>query len=248
MANSSTVTVLKAVFIGLGCLMVATLICTISIDGSPFRKDLLTPWMISTLVDFYINDIILAAWVCYKESSWLAAVLWVILLACLGSAATCLYIAVKLYMLPAEESSHDPIYHLLLQPQKGNAMHKKSSFQLTAARVIFSLLGCLMLGVLVYTTLNYGSPFRKELLTPWMIATLIDFYINVAALSVWIGYRESSWLTSSTWIVLLICCGSIATCAYVVWKLLLLSHHDPLYLVLLNGGHRAESKYERPLG
>ncbi|KAJ8446081.1 hypothetical protein Cgig2_017583 [Carnegiea gigantea] len=226
MANNSTVTVLKSVVIGLGCLMVATLIYTISIDGFPFRKDLLTPWMIATLVDFYINVIILAghflwlpgegvvlssggsrAWVCYKESSWLAAVIWVILLACLGSAATCLYIAVKLYMLSAEESSHDPIYHLLLQPQEGNAMHEKSSFQLPAARVIFSLLGCLMLGVLVYTTLNYGSPFHKELLTPWMIATLIDFCINISALSAWIGYKESSWLTAFAWIVLLICCG-----------------------------------------
>uniref|UniRef100_A0A7C8Z939 Uncharacterized protein n=1 Tax=Opuntia streptacantha TaxID=393608 RepID=A0A7C8Z939_OPUST len=151
-------------------------------------------------------------------------------------------------MLSAEESSHDPICHVLLETQKRNAVDKKSSFQLTAARVSFSFLGCLMLGVLVYTTLNYGSPFHKELLTPWMIATLIDFYINVTALSVWIGYRESTWLTAFAWIVLLICLGSIATCVYVVWQLFLLSRHDPLYLILLNRDHRAESKYERPLG
>jgi len=43
MADNSTVIALKAVFIGLGCLMVAALIYTTSIDGSPFRKELLTP-------------------------------------------------------------------------------------------------------------------------------------------------------------------------------------------------------------
>lgn len=228
--------------------MVATLIYTIAIDGLPFRKDLLTPWMAATLVDYYINVFVLAVWVVYKEPSWLAAILLVILLVCLGSVTTCIYITVRLFMLSAEESSHDPMYHLLLRHQKENDVAKESSFQLTAARVIFSVLGCLMLGVLVYTIVNYGSPFHKELLTPWLTATLIDFYINVAALSVWIGYKESTWFTAFVWIVLLVCLGSSATCAYIVWHLLLLSPHDPLYLVLLKTGHRAESRYERPLG
>ncbi|KAG6776248.1 hypothetical protein POTOM_019754 [Populus tomentosa] len=56
-----------------------------------------------------------------------------------------------------------------------------------SARIAFSVLGFLMLGTLIYTLLTDGSPFRKELLTPWMVATLIDFYINVVALSVGLG-------------------------------------------------------------
>jgi len=39
-------------------------------------------------------------------------------------------------------------------------------------------------GTLVYTCATDGSPFRPELLTPWMVATLVDFYVNVIAISV----------------------------------------------------------------
>ncbi|OMP01769.1 hypothetical protein CCACVL1_03010, partial [Corchorus capsularis] len=55
MAGSLLVNGLKTLFIALCCLMIATLIYTISIDGLPFRMELLTPWMAATLVDFYIN-------------------------------------------------------------------------------------------------------------------------------------------------------------------------------------------------
>ena len=39
----------------------------------------------------------------------------------------------------------------------------------------------------VYTCSTDGSPFRSELLTPWMKATLVDFYTNVFVLLVRIG-------------------------------------------------------------
>ncbi|KAL2894400.1 DNA mismatch repair protein Msh6 [Bienertia sinuspersici] len=113
-----------------------------------------------------------------------------------------------------------------------------------SGEVFFSALGCLMLGMLLYTILTYGSPFNKEILKPWLIATLIDFYINVAILSVWVCYKEPNWYTTSIWILLLICFGSIVTCGYIVWQLLLLSSHDPVHLVLLNKHQRAESRYE----
>ncbi|CAO2826240.1 unnamed protein product [Amaranthus hypochondriacus] len=238
---------LKITFMALGTLMVATLIYTLSIDGLPFRKDLLTPWMKTTLLDFYINVTVLAVWVIYKESSWLAAVLWVILLVCLGSITTCTYIAVQLFKFSAEESTHDPMHHLLLHRQdKKDA--SRSFCQLVTAKVFFIALGFLMLGTLLYTIIVYGSPFNKELLTPWMVATLIDFYINVSALSVWVSYKESSWFTAVIWIVLLICFGSIATCAYVASQFFSLSPHDPMYLVLLNKRQRAESRYETTSG
>jgi len=41
-----------------------------------------------------------------------------------------------------------------------------------------------MATVVIYTVITDGLPFRKELLTPWMAATLIDFYINIFAISV----------------------------------------------------------------
>ncbi|KAI8550719.1 hypothetical protein RHMOL_Rhmol06G0129500 [Rhododendron molle] len=50
---------LRILFCVLGCVMLATLIYTLSVDGFPFRKDLLTPWMLATLIDFYINVLVL---------------------------------------------------------------------------------------------------------------------------------------------------------------------------------------------
>lgn len=241
---------LKTLFVVLGCVMVATLIYTISTDGLPFRKDLLTPWMRATLVDFYINVVPLAAWVCYKERNWVAAAIWLVLLVCLGSITTCLYVTLQLFKLSADESLHDPVYHILFQNQnnRNDSVQKRNSFQLVTAEVFFGALGCLMFGTLVYTILTYGSPFSSDVLTPWMTATLIDFYINVACLSVWVGYKESSWVGAVLWITLFICLGSVVTCAYVVRQLFQLSPYDPLHLVLLRSRQRTGSKYERPLG
>lgn len=43
---------------------------------------------------------------------------------------------------------------------------EKRRFSVISARVLFSALGCLMLGTLIYTLGTDGSPFRTELLTP----------------------------------------------------------------------------------
>ncbi|THG18246.1 hypothetical protein TEA_017190 [Camellia sinensis var. sinensis] len=187
---------LKTVFCVLGCVMVATLIYTLSLDGLPFRKDLLTPWMVATLIDFYINVIAIGevvsyvlvcssyqAWVSYKESNWISASLWVVLLVCFGSITTCCYIVLQLLKLSIGESSEDPIYYVLMRRPSKDGMEHKRRFSVVTTRIIFTALGFLMLGTLLYTLLTDGSPFRTELLTPWMTATLIDFYINVVALS-----------------------------------------------------------------
>ncbi|KAI8012860.1 hypothetical protein LOK49_LG05G02837 [Camellia lanceoleosa] len=229
---------LKTVFCVLGCVMVATLIYTLSLDGLPFRKDLLTPWMVATLIDFYINVIAIGAWVSYKESNWISASLWVVLLVCFGSITTCSYIVLQLLKLSIGESSEDPIYYVLMRRPNKDGMEHKRRFSVVTTRIIFTALGFLMLATLLYTLLTDGSPFRTELLTPWMTATLIDFYINVVALSVWVAYKESSWISAFIWIVLLICFGSITTCAYIVRQLFYLSSQDPVCLVLVNGSNR----------
>ncbi|KAJ6766225.1 hypothetical protein OIU79_022230 [Salix purpurea] len=108
---------LRALFLVLGCLMVATLTYTIYVDGSPFRRDLLTPWMIATLVDFYINTIALATWISYKESNFITATVWIVLLICSGSITTCAYIFIQLLKLSPEESLQDPLYHVLLRQE-----------------------------------------------------------------------------------------------------------------------------------
>ncbi|XP_022753771.1 uncharacterized protein LOC111302095 [Durio zibethinus] len=241
MVGSLLVNGLRALFLVLCCLMVATLIYTISIDGLPFRMELLTPWMIATLVDFYINIVPLAVWVSYKESSWISATLWVILLICFGSITTSGYLFIQFLKLSPQESLQDPIYQVLLRHTNMDATKpKRKHSPVVIARILFSVLGFLMLGTLIYTLLTDGSPFRKELLTPWMTATLIDFYINVVALSVWVAYKESNWVSAFFWIVLLICFGSITTCAYIVKELLQLTWQDPLYLILVTQHNRKQ--------
>ncbi|XP_042494473.1 uncharacterized protein LOC122073865 isoform X2 [Macadamia integrifolia] len=230
-----TVNALRILFVVLGCLMLGILIYTLSTNGSPFRRELFTPWMTATLVDFYINVIALAAWVAYKEPNWISGAIWIILLVCFGSIATCAYVVLQLFKISSQDPLQDPLYHVLLRHWNKNDVerHKTISF-VVVARVFFSALGCMMLGTLICTIMIDGLPFRKELLTPWMEATLVDFYINVVAIAVWIAYKESSWVTALLWIVLLICFGSLTTCAFIVLQLAHLSSQDPLYLVLLN--------------
>ncbi|RYR36639.1 hypothetical protein Ahy_A09g041603 isoform B [Arachis hypogaea] len=231
---------LRTLFSLLGAFMLATLLYTLFTDGSPFRKELLTPWMAATLIDFYINVVALAVWVAYKESNWISSFLWIIFLICFGSIATCSYIVLQFLKLSPQESSQDPMYYVLLRnPNKTTAAEpkRKNSF-VVALRALFGILGVFMLGTIVYTLVTDGSPFRMELLTPWMAATLVDFYINVVAISVWIAYKESSWINAAFWIILLICFGSAATSTYIVWQLFQISCQDPVYLILVRHGDR----------
>ncbi|XP_054786678.1 uncharacterized protein LOC129292955 isoform X2 [Prosopis cineraria] len=210
-------------------------------------------WMAATLIDFYINVVALALWVAHKESNWISSILWIILLIGLGSITSCAYIVVQFSKLSSQESSQNPMYYVLLKHPNKNGGEaapkgKQHSFVVTL-RILFTVLGSLMLGTLVYTLITDGSPFQMELLTPWMTATLIDFYINVVALGVWVAYKECSWSSALFWIVLLISFGSITTCIYIVWNLFQITCQDPVYLILVHcRGDRAENKYNRLSG
>ncbi|KAK2457844.1 hypothetical protein P8452_04582 [Trifolium repens] len=245
MATVSLANGLKILFSVLGTLMLAVLLYTLITDGFPFRKELLTPWMAATLIDFYINVAILSAWVVYKEANWVSSILWIVILISLGSIATSAYIVVQFLKLSSQESSQDPMYYVLLRhPHKSDTDPKTKCSCVAILRILFSILGVVMLGTLVYTLLTDGSPFRSELLTPWMNATLVDFYINVVAIAVWVAYKESSWIYAVFWVILLICFGSITSCVYVVLQLFQISSQDPAYLILVHHSDRAENKYK----
>lgn len=49
---------------------------------------------------------------------------------------------------------------------RDDTQQKRNHSSVVTLRILFIILGCLMLGTLVYTLLTDGSPFRKELLTP----------------------------------------------------------------------------------
>ncbi|MBS1638202.1 MAG: DUF1475 family protein [Bacteroidetes bacterium] len=60
------------------------------------------PWMKATLWDFYTNVLFIFIWVCYKENNWGMRILWLILLCCLGSIATCIYVLIQLFRIPKD--------------------------------------------------------------------------------------------------------------------------------------------------
>ncbi|XP_009782933.1 uncharacterized protein [Nicotiana sylvestris] len=229
---------LKSLFAVLGCLASAVVIYTVVTDGLPFRLQLLTPWMSATLIDFYINIFAIGSWVAYKESNWITSLLWAVLLFCLGSITTCGYIVLQFLNLSTQESIQDPIYFVLLRRQKKTETEQRRKCSLLTARILYLVLGCLMLGTLIYTIVTDGSPFRRDVFTPWLSATLVDFYVNIVALSVWVAYKESSWLSAAFWIILLICFGGISTCAYIALQLFSLSSQDPVYLILFSSRNR----------
>eukprot|EP00897_Mesotaenium_endlicherianum_P004418 jgi/Mesen1/4003/ME000211S03192 len=50
------------------------------------------------------------------------------------------------------------------------------------ARVVFGILGVAIAIDVAYTIAIDGTPFRMDVLSPWMACTLHDFYTNVSVL------------------------------------------------------------------
>lgn len=67
-----------------------------------------------------------------------------------------------------------------------------------------------------------------NVMAPWFSATLWDFYANTLFIFLWISYKEQSILRSATWLLLLVCLGSIATAVYVLIQLFRLRPEDGL--------------------
>lgn len=74
--------------------------------------------------------------------------------------------------------------------------------------------------VIAYTCVTDGSPFRAELLTPWMSATLVDFYGIVALLSVVIVAVEEHALAGAAWVLAVCLLGSPAAWTWALKQLL----------------------------
>ena len=69
------------------------------------------PWMQATLWDFYANILIIYLWILYKERNIGIRILWAVLLFCLGSIASILYVLIQLFRLKDDE----PLENILLK-------------------------------------------------------------------------------------------------------------------------------------
>ncbi|KAL3679282.1 hypothetical protein R1sor_022238 [Riccia sorocarpa] len=104
-------------------------------------------------------------------------------------------------------------------------------------RALCPALAFAQLSVLFYTLLTAGSPLRKAIYTPWMNATLVDFYITTCLFIGWIWYKEQTWTKRLVWAYLVLCTGSVAGCSYLAIEFFKLSPDDPPHLVLLKDRH-----------
>lgn len=103
------ITALKIVFIAI-LLWMSYVVVSTSLKSNLFKEwnFLATiPWMRATLWDFYANVFVIYAWIWYKESSIWLRLLWLVLMICLGSIASCIYILIELFRLAPGEGIHE---------------------------------------------------------------------------------------------------------------------------------------------
>ncbi len=70
-----------------------------------------SPWAVATLFDAYFGFVTFFVWVCFKERSLAAKVLWFVLIMALGNIAMSGYVLIQLFRLKPEE----PLSDLLLK-------------------------------------------------------------------------------------------------------------------------------------
>jgi len=66
-----------------------------------------SPWAVATLFDAYFGFLTFYAWVFYKETSWVARLIWFVLIMGLGNIAMSSYVLIQLFRLRAEQSASD---------------------------------------------------------------------------------------------------------------------------------------------
>ncbi|KAL8233403.1 hypothetical protein R6Q59_019503 [Mikania micrantha] len=231
------VVALKTVFSLLTCGMFVALCYGVSTDYYLSCLDSIARWTQAGFIYIFVEMSFIAAWFFYKESRWILRVSFIFVLFWLGSFVTCGYIVWQLLKLSPEESLNDPIYFALRRRQRRDG--RKDAFSVVSARVIVVFLGCLTMGTSVFVLVIDGFPFHAEVLSSTcMIALIVDLFNHAVVFSVWIGYKESSWINAFIWILLIACFGSITMCAYIAKELFYISPGQPLFLILFNKSNR----------
>lgn len=111
---------LKLLFLSI-CATMTYLVIATSIKSNLFEVSIDEPWFTTTLIDFYLNIIILSAWVIYKEKTVLSRVLWILGFVLTGAVATSLYVVVQLYQLKPGQ----PFRYVLVPQDDEGAIHEK---------------------------------------------------------------------------------------------------------------------------
>jgi hypothetical protein len=78
--------------------------------GSEFSW-ITSPWAVATLFDAYFGFVTFFVWVCFKENSLVAKVIWFLLIMGLGNIAMSSYVLIQLFKLKPDE----PLSNLLVR-------------------------------------------------------------------------------------------------------------------------------------
>jgi predicted permease len=81
------------------------------------REVVLHPWFIATMFDTYFGFLTFYVWLAYRETAWLARVLWLLAILLLGNIAMSGYIAWVVWRLPSDAA----LARLLLRPASQRA-------------------------------------------------------------------------------------------------------------------------------
>jgi hypothetical protein len=100
---------------------------------------------------------------------------------------------------------------------------------INAFKVIFGIMLVWITYNVISTSLQ-SNLFKEwdSLATPWMKATLWDFYTNALIIYLWLCYKEKGIFSKIIWLILMFTLGSIASCAYVLIQLFKLKPNEGL--------------------
>jgi len=99
----------KNLFIGIFSILFVYIVYTVistSIESNLFKEwDFLAsiPWMKATLIDFYINTVVIFVWLAFREKNWAVRIMWLVLLVFTGSIASTFYVLIQLFKLEKDE-------------------------------------------------------------------------------------------------------------------------------------------------
>ena len=65
------------------------------------------PWFIATMFDTYFGFLTFYVWLAYKETGWLARIVWLIAILLLGNIAMATYMLIQLFRLPTTARMDD---------------------------------------------------------------------------------------------------------------------------------------------
>jgi len=76
-----------------GIILRAFIVGNFSAEGD---RLLAMPWGVVSLVDLYVGFTLFSGWIVYREKSWLARIVWVVLMMTLGNWTAALYVFIAL--------------------------------------------------------------------------------------------------------------------------------------------------------